>query len=119
MSEEPAPPGPVTHRVEIVERKGNGLAVAGLVLGIVGVAIGLVPLFFVGAFICGALALIFGVVAWRAVRRLPERGRKGMAVWATILGVAAIALGGVGAAIVTDAFNDLERDLNELQQQQP
>jgi hypothetical protein len=61
---------------------GNGLAIAALVCGLVGL--------FIANVILGPLAIIFGAVAWsKATRGAP---RKGMAVAGTILGVVDIAL---------------------------
>jgi hypothetical protein len=61
---------------------GNGLAIAALVCGLVGLLIANV--------ILGPLAIIFGAVAWsKANSGAP---RKGMAVAGTILGVVDIAL---------------------------
>ncbi len=58
-------------------RAGNGMAVAGLLLGIVGI--------FILNIILGPLAVIFGGVGWsRAKRGAPGRG---MAVAGVVLGV--------------------------------
>lgn len=108
------PGGAPTQQVVFVEKKGNGLAVAALVLGIVGTVFGLVPLTFMVALICGVLALVFGVVAWRAWRKDNSRGRRGMSIAGFVLGVAAIGLGIVGAVIVSDAVDDLNQTINEL-----
>lgn len=98
------------------EPRGNSFAIAALVLGIVGAVFGFVPILYVIAFPCGALALIFGILAWRAARR-PGVGRKGMAIAGTILGCVALALGVIGAVIVDDAVNDLERDLDRIERE--
>jgi len=92
----------------------NGLAVAVLVLGIVGVVAGLIPILFIVAFACGALAVALGIPAVRAGRL---RGRRVMAWIGLALGVVAIVLGGVGVAIVSDAFEDVDRELDQLQQE--
>jgi hypothetical protein len=86
---------------------GNGLAVAALVLGIVGVIVGLIPLFFWIALPCGILAVIFGFAGRR-------RGRRGMVWTGIITGTLAIVLGVVGPLIVNDAFEDLDRELDEV-----
>ena len=61
---------------------GNGLAIAALVCGLVGV--------FIANVILGPLAIIFGAIAWSKANR--GASRKGMAVAGTILGVVDIAL---------------------------
>jgi hypothetical protein len=85
----PPPVQPVnTHR---------GLAIAALVLGIVGAVFGFIPITFVIALICGVLALIFGLIG----------RRHGMGKAGLILGIVAIALGIWGAVIVNQVSNDL------------
>lgn len=59
-----------------------GLAVASLVCGIVGLL--LIP------FICGVLAIVFGVVATNQINARPGRGGGGMAGWGVALGVVSI-----------------------------
>jgi hypothetical protein len=125
----PAPPAPAqqqapqaqsyqgqpSQQVVYVERAGNGLAVASLVLGIVGVVFGLIPLTFFIALICGVLALIFGIVGWRAANK--GRGRKGLAVSGTVLGVVALLLAFAGVFIIGEAADDLENELDEINRQ--
>jgi hypothetical protein len=97
-------------QVVYIERPGNGLAIAALVCGIVGAVIGLVPILFVGAWALGAVALTLGLLARRRAKRTPEAGRGRMALAGVLLGVVAITLGGVGVAIVDDAFDSLTGD---------
>jgi len=80
----------------------EGLAVAALVLGIIGVAFGVIPLTFWIALPCGALALIFGLIG-----RRPTKGK-----WGVALGVIALVLGIIGATIVNKAVNDLNSSLS-------
>ena len=89
------------------------MAVAALVCGIIGVVIGLVPILFVGAFVLGVLAL--GLVGRGRAKREPAVGRKTMATWGAALGVVAVILGFVGVAIVDDAPEDLDRDLEKIE----
>ena len=88
-------------QVVYVRAEGNGLAVASLVLGIIGVVVGLVPILFFFAWVLGILALIFG-----GVGRKREFRRK-MATWGAVLGLAAVLLGIWGQSIVNDAAEDL------------
>jgi hypothetical protein len=88
----PQPPPPATPQ----PRRGNGLAVAALVLGIVGAVFGLIPLtpFFIAG-VCGVLAVVFGIVGMRKAKGAPH---KGMALAGFILGVLVIGLGVWGVA---------------------
>jgi hypothetical protein len=102
------PPGSPAPIHLTVHKAGNGLAVAALVLGIVGVVVGLIPLFFVVAWVCGLLALIFGLIG-RSKRR---QERRGMALAGAILGVVAIAVGVVGVIIVNNVLDSVSNPKN-------
>ena len=90
-----------------VARAGNGLAVAALVLGLIGLLAGLVPIFFFIAFPCGVLAVVFGFAGRRSAIR-HDAPRKGMAIWGMVLGVGALILSVVGIVILDDAVEDFE-----------
>ena len=70
-------------------QNGNGLAIAGLVCGIVG-------LFFANV-ILGPLAIIFGGVGWARANRGAKH--RGMAIAAVILGVIDLIIFGVVVAV--------------------
>jgi hypothetical protein len=82
----------------------RGLAIAALCVGIPGVIFGMIPLTFIIAFICGALALIFGLIGRRWA----------IGKWGVALGVVAIGLGIVGAVIVNRAVDDVGQNLDHL-----
>jgi hypothetical protein len=97
----------------------NGMAVAALVLGIVGVVFGLIPFTAVIALICGVLAFTFGLVG----RGRP--GRTGMATAGTALGAIAVVMAIVGFFLladtvndVSDAFDEFDEGFDEFQEQQ-
>lgn len=110
----PPPPSGDQQQVVYVQQAGNGLAVAALVLGIIGVVLGLVPILFFLAWILGILALVLGLVARNRAKKTPQVGRKTMATWGAVLGAAAIALGVVGVVIVNDVFEDTGEELQDL-----
>jgi hypothetical protein len=112
QSEAQQPTPTPQQQVVYVERQGNGLAVASLVLGIVGAVMGLIPLTGFIAIICGLLGVIFGFVGWR--KASSGAGRKGMAIAGLILSAIALTLGVVGLVIMNDAVNELDRELNKL-----
>ena len=92
--------------------QSNGMAIASMVLGIVGVVVGLIPFMFWVALICGLLALIFGFVGWgNAKRGAPH---KGMAVAGYILGGIAVLLGIWGLYVVSTAVEELGRELEKI-----
>lgn len=98
--------GPVTT--------ANGMAVAALVLGIVGTAMGLVPLLGLFAIIAGVLGIVFGAVGRRRVKSGETAGGSKMAAWGLGLGVVAVVLGIVGIVIVGDVLNEIDQELGDL-----
>lgn len=89
---------------------GHGMAVAALVCGIVGCILALIPLLFVFGWCLGAVAVVLGFASWRRGKRAGVRhGRAGM-----VLGVLALVLGVVGAVVVNNAVNDLDKNLQDI-----
>lgn len=111
----PAAPQP-QQQVVYVQNVSNGLAVASLVLGIVGFFLGLIPILFIVAWALGVPGFILGIAGIRKANRLGGV-RKTMAIWGVVMSVAAFGMGCLGVAIVNDAFNDLDRDLNNASQE--
>ncbi|MEU5773049.1 DUF4190 domain-containing protein [Streptomyces venezuelae] len=99
----PPPPSPRPLR--------NGLGVASLVLGIIGVLCGLVPLLFWAAGILAVLALVFGCVGIGRARG-GQADNKAVAIWGTSLGVVAAILAVVGLAVTITVVNDTVDDLH-------
>lgn len=97
--------------VQLAPRQpGNGLAIAGLVTGIVGAALSLIP--FVGVFLCwlpALLAIIFGFIAIGTSKRNGLRRNESLA--AVILGFVPIPvtllyiLIGVGIAASSTSYS--------------
>lgn len=92
----------------------NGLGLAALILGLIGVLFGLVPLTGFIAVGLGLTGLILGFAGIGRLRRGTASNRKttgfGMAA-----SVAAIALGIWGMTIFFGAVEELDRDLEELE----
>jgi hypothetical protein len=108
----PPPPPPYTWRAPDPAR---GLSIAALVSGIVGVVFGLIPITSLIALAGGLVALVLGLVARR--QRMAVGARRGIAVWGASLGVVALVLGTIGFIIVQDTVDDLDRDLEEIEQE--
>lgn len=90
----------------------NGFGIAALCLAIPGLVFGLVPLTGFIALICGALAVIFGLLGHGRARRKVATN-KGMAITSTILGVGAIGLGILGMSIVFNTVDELDKELKK------
>ena len=84
------------------------MAVAALVLGIVGAVFGLVPILGLVAFPLGILAVVFGFVGRRR-----STGR-GMALAGIITGALALVLAVVGVVIVQDAVEDIDAAFDDF-----
>lgn len=98
----PAPPQPK-----------NGLAIAALCCGLVGILVGLIPLMFLAAGALAILAIVFGIVGIRRVSRR-EATNRGMAIAGLIAGVAAAAMAIWGISIVFSGINQLDNEINKL-----
>ncbi len=101
------------QKIVYVERKGgNGLAVASLVLGIIGVVFGFIPLTFFIALALGLVGLVLGIPAILRARRTKQSGV--MAWTGTIISAGAIALGCWGAVIMDDVVTELDQTIEEF-----
>lgn len=94
-------------------KQGNGLAVTALVLGIIGALFGFVPLMFWLAIILGILAVIFGAIGL-ARSKDPYRGGRGQAIAGLVLGIIAIGVGILQVAVLNEAANEFNSDLQDL-----
>ena len=98
----------VPHR-----RLGNAAATSGLVLGLVGTLMGVVPVLFAGAMVLGVVGLIASMVGRRrAVTHERRAGRKRGAL-GVLFSLAAIALGVIGMLIVADVINTFDDEISD------
>ena len=91
----------------------NGLAIAALCCGLIGILVGLIPLMFLAAGALGILAIVFGIVGIRRVGR-GEASNRGMAIAGLVAGIVAFALAIWGISIVFSGLNDLSNELNKI-----
>ncbi|NNF87976.1 MAG: DUF4190 domain-containing protein [Acidimicrobiia bacterium] len=98
----------------IVPTRSNGMATASFVLAVIGAVLGIVPILALFALILGVLAVIFGFAGRKRIKKGETTEGKGMAKSGIIIGFIAIVLAIIGFAIVSDAFSDLERELENL-----
>jgi hypothetical protein len=119
-SETPPPDAQQQQQPQYQVVPGNGVATASLVLAIVGVVFGIVPLTGFIAFICGALAVLFGFMGLRKHGRETPKG-KGSSITGLVLGGLALVLGIWGMTVVFGAvdemgevFDEFEREMDEI-----
>lgn len=84
-------------------------ATAAFVCAIIGAIIGLIPFLGILAIPLGVIGLTLGWIGWKKRARLARASM--------ILGALAVVFGVIGIVIVNDAFNELETELEELENQ--
>lgn len=121
MSEHETPQDPAAQipqqQVVVVQQRGNGMAVAGFVCGLLGAIFGLIPILFFLSFPLGILGLIFSVIARRRAKREPDRGGKGLATAGIVLSLIGIVLAIVSIAIIGEAADDLNDELERIEEE--
>lgn len=90
----------------------NGLGVAALVCGIVGLVLSVIPLLFVVGFPLGILGVVFGAIGWRRGNR-KEATNRGMAIAGLVTGLIAIVIAIIAIASIGSAVDSLNNDLNK------
>jgi membrane-bound ClpP family serine protease len=91
----------------------NGLGIAALVCGIIGVLVGLIPLMFLGAGALAILGIVFGIIGIRRAKR-GEATNRGMAITGLVTGVIAACLAIYGVVVVVSATDKLSSDLSKV-----
>lgn len=103
----------MSQQVDTREPK-NGFGITALCLALVGLVFGLIPLTGFIAVICGALAVLFGLLGVGRAGRGEATNRK-MNWIATVLGVGALALGIWGVSIVVNTVDEIDQEMTELE----
>ena len=109
----PMPAAPASPMPSAPASPRNGLGIAGLVLGVCGLVVGLIPLFGMGAILLGVIGLVLGLVGVTRARQRVATNTK-TAVTGVVASVLAIALGITGLVIVANAVTQLDEDLSSI-----
>jgi hypothetical protein len=109
MTASAPPTAPTIHLAAAPMR--NGLGIAALCCGLVGLLIGLVPLMFLASGALGILAIVFAIIAMRRAQR-GEASNRFTAIVALGTGIGASVLAVTGIVIVFSGLNTLSHDLN-------
>ena len=88
----------------------NGLGIAALCCGLVGILIGLVPILFLASGTLGILATVFAVIGMRRAQH-GEASNRSVAIVALGAGIGASILAVTGIVIVFSGLNTLSHDL--------
>jgi hypothetical protein len=102
------PPDGSIQLVQVLQTPGRGMAIASLVLGIIGTVVGIIPILFLFAWILGIVGLVLGVIAYRSGKKVGVKQGRAGAILCTI----AIVMGIVGISIVNSAVDKLDHNLN-------
>lgn len=86
MPPAPPPPGYGDQGRPQVGEPRNGLGLAGLVCGIIAVALSLIPVLNVFTWPLGILAIVFGAIGWSRVNK-GQATNKGQAITGLVLGI--------------------------------
>ena len=97
---------PPQYQAPQAQAQGNGMAVAGLVLGIIGLVFCWIPVL---GWILALLGLIFGAVGNSKANRIGGKG-KGMAMAGLVLGLIGLILGVALFIWAVKKTNDFERN---------
>lgn len=108
-----APPRPPQQYAPAPPQPKNGLAIAALCCGLVGILVGLIPLMWIAAGALAILAIVFGIVGIRRVGRR-EATNRGTAIAGLIAGVAAAGMAIAGIAIFFSSLSRLDHNLSNL-----
>jgi len=103
-------------QVLYLESKSNNMAVASLVLGLVGILGAMIPIMYFVGWGLGVTGLVLGFVALAKAKQLGGV-HKTMSKWGIALSIASIGMGTVGFVIVQQTVNDLDKSLNEVSQE--
>ncbi|MCT9093847.1 DUF4352 domain-containing protein [Streptomyces sp. ASQP_92] len=88
----------------------NGLGIAALILGIIGLISGITPILFWMAGILGIVALVLGIIGARRAKQGYATNRR-MSIAGATLGGLAIVMSIIGIVIVADVFNDVSKEI--------
>lgn len=105
----PSTAGPIRPTIAVPMR--NGLGIAALSCGLVGILVGFIPLMFLAADALGILAIVFGIIGIRRVARR-EASNRITAIVGLVAGVAALAMAIWGMSIMVSGLNQLVSELN-------
>ena len=113
------PPGqPLSHSSPSDKTPANGLAIGGLIVGIIGVVLALVPCFgMIFGSLLGLVGLVLGIVAWVQTNKVPGGDLK-MPKTATFVSAGAIVLALVANFIYGALFTSAANSVGQQVQQQ-
>ena len=97
------------------DKKNPGLAIAGLVVSIIGLLLSALPIINNFAFVLGLLGLILAVIAWVKARKNDEL-KTGMAIAAATLSILTIATVLITQQIYLNAINEAGKSIEEASQ---
>jgi hypothetical protein len=109
----PAPPPP-PQVVYVPQQRGNGMATAGFVCGLLGAIFGAIPFVFWIGLPLAVLGIVFSVIGLRRANREPDRGGRGLAIAGLVLGIVGLVIAILWVALFAALLEEGEDILDEL-----
>lgn len=110
------PPPSQAPQIVYVESRSNGVALASLILGILGIFTGgLLAILFWFSWILGLIGLILGIVGLSKSKKTGVR--RTMSKWGIVLSILALGSGVYGAIVTINAVNDVSDSLEQTSQE--
>jgi hypothetical protein len=105
----------IERRGQVIPQRhlGNAAATSGLVLGIVGTLMGLVPVLFPGALLLGIVGLVASLAGRHRATEEWRRAGRMRATFGILFSLIAIGLGVVGLLIVADVINGFDSTISD------
>lgn len=98
-------PAAAPQQVVVMQKRGNGMAVAGFVTGLLALIFAVTILLFVLAYPLGIPGLIFSAIGLRRANADPTRGGKGLAIAGLVLSIIALILAVLFNIAIADAID--------------
>jgi len=94
MTETPPPPAPAAPQAPVEPKQGNGLATAGMILGIICVATSWIWCFLWASLACGVVGLVLSILGQKKARQLNGlgAGKAKAGIICSIVGIAIMIL---------------------------
>ncbi len=110
----PPPPQQVVYVPQQPQQRGNGMATAGFVCGLLAAILGAIPILFYISFVLGPIGIVLSAIGIRRANAEPDRGGKGLAIAGLVLGIIGLVLAILWVALIAAALEETDDILEDL-----